>query len=43
VGLLFRATKRLMVVTGVEFTGKDNLFKAGVRYYLPNRFDKRTE
>ena len=43
VGLLFRATNRLTVVTGVEFTGKENLFKAGVRYYLPNRFDKRTE
>lgn len=42
-GLLFRATNKLMVVTSVEFTGKENLFKAGVRYYLPNRFDKRTE
>ena len=43
IGLLFRATSKLMVVTGVEFTGNENLFKAGVRYYLPNRFDKRTE
>jgi hypothetical protein len=43
IGLLFRATKRLMVVTSVEATGKENLFKAGVRYYLPNRFDKRAE
>jgi hypothetical protein len=42
-GLLFRATKRLMVVTEVQATGNENLFKAGVRYYLPNRFDKRTE
>jgi hypothetical protein len=45
-GLLFRTTNRLMVVTGVELTGnaaKESLFKAGVRYYLPNRFDKVTE
>jgi hypothetical protein len=43
IGLLFRATNRLMVVTEVQFTGNENLFKAGVRYYLPNRFDNRTE
>jgi len=43
VGLLFRATKRLKVTTAVEFTGNENLFKVGVRYYLPNRFDARFE
>jgi hypothetical protein len=37
-GLLFRVTPRFEVITGVQFAGDENLFKVGVRYYLPNRF-----
>lgn len=40
-GLLFRVTPRFMITTGVQFAGDENLFKVGVRYYLPNRFDNR--
>jgi hypothetical protein len=40
-GLMFRATQRLKVTTAVQFAGDENVFRVGVRYYLPNRFDKR--
>ena len=42
-GLLFRVTPRLKVQTAVQFGGEENGFKVGVRYYLPNRLDRREE
>jgi hypothetical protein len=38
-GLLFRVTSRFKITTGVQFAGDENLFRVGVRYYLPSRFD----
>ena len=39
-GVLVKITPRFKIVTGVQFAGHENLFKLGIRYYLPNRFDK---
>jgi hypothetical protein len=40
-GLLFRVTQRLKITTAVQFAGEENVFRVGVRYYLPSRFDQR--
>jgi hypothetical protein len=40
-GLQFRVTPRFKIETAVRFVGDENAFKVGVRYYLPNRFDRR--
>jgi hypothetical protein len=40
-GLVFRATKRFLIDTDLQWVGDENAFKVGVRYYLPNRFDKK--
>jgi hypothetical protein len=42
-GLLFGITPRFKLTTGVQFAGGENLFKVGIRYYLPNRFDKQRD
>jgi hypothetical protein len=42
-GLLFKITPRFKLTTAVQFAGDENLFKVGVRYYLPNRFDKKRD
>jgi hypothetical protein len=42
-GLLFRITPRFKLTTAVQFAGHEDLFKVGVRYYLPNRFDKKKD
>jgi hypothetical protein len=39
--LLFRVTQRLRIETGVQFAGDENAARVGVRYYLPNRLDRR--
>jgi len=42
-GVLVKITPRFKLVTGVQFTGNENLLKLGIRYYLPNRFDKKRD
>jgi predicted porin len=42
-GLLFRVTPRLKVQAAVQFGGEENGVRVGVRYYLPNRLDRRDE
>jgi len=42
-GFSFRVTPRFKITTAVQFGGDENLLKVGVRYYLPNRFDKRRD
>jgi hypothetical protein len=39
--LEFRVTKRFNILAGVTFAGEENAGRIGVRYYLPNRFDKK--
>lgn len=38
---VFRATPRFRVLGGITFAGEQNAARIGVRYYLPNRFDRR--
>jgi hypothetical protein len=40
--LQYRMTRRFLFDGGVNFAGEDSFWKFGVRYYLPNRFDRRT-
>ena len=40
--LEYRITRRFHFEGGVNFAGEDRFWKVGVRYYLPNRFDRRT-
>jgi hypothetical protein len=42
-GMLFRVTPRLRVQGAIQFGGEENGLKVGVRYYLPNRLDRREE
>ena len=42
-GLTFRITPRFKLTTAVQFAGDNDLFKFGVRYYLPSRFDKQRD
>jgi hypothetical protein len=39
--LQYRITPRFRFEGGVNFLGEDSYWKVGVRYYLPNRFDRR--
>ena len=39
--LQIRVLERFRVETAVQFAGEDNSARIGVRYYLPNRFDRR--
>jgi len=39
-GLEFRVTPRFRITTRVSFAGEENVGRIGVRYYLPNRFDR---
>ncbi len=40
--LQYRITQRFRFEGGVNFAGEDRFWKVGVRYYLPNRLDRRT-
>lgn len=40
--LQYRITQRFRFEGGANFAGEDRFWKIGVRYYLPNRFDRRT-
>jgi hypothetical protein len=42
-GFVFRVTPRFKMSTALQFGGDENVLKVGVRYYLPNRFDKRRD
>jgi hypothetical protein len=37
---VFRVTPRLRILGGVTFAGEENAARVGVRYYLPNRFQR---
>jgi len=39
--LQYEITPRFKVLGGIRFGGDDNNFRAGVRYYLPNRLGQR--
>ena len=42
-GFVFRVTPRFKITTALQAGGDENLLKLGVRYYLPNRSDKRRD
>jgi hypothetical protein len=42
-GLIFKITPRFKLTTAVQFAGDEDVFKVGLRYYLPNRFDKKRD
>jgi hypothetical protein len=33
--LQYRVTRHLKIIGGIQFGGDDDLFRVGVRYYLP--------
>jgi hypothetical protein len=36
----YELTERWKIIGGIEFGGDENIFRAGVRYYLPNRMSE---